>query len=239
MGFFSLIIFAIVAFVAWYFIAKYKSENGSININENELVKKFNKTVRKLTERNIEDVKSDLYKILDKYKFVKCEQFIENRTQIQSARKQVMEQMRETSNSRTNVKNQIVKLKSETNKDNSNLGAQLVYQYDMLGEIYEKLKVTSEALERKECEFDRELDLFNSKFALKKAEVSMMIANAVTLKNISTIDIRLEDLVSEFQQKVEEQENTDYVRGKLYGTAETTHSEFDIEAYKQKFETFE
>ena len=136
MGFFSLIIFCIVAFVAWYFIAKYKSENGSININENELVKKFNKTVRKLTERNIEDVKSDLYKILDKYKFVKCEQFIENRTQIQSARKQVLEQMRETINSRTNVKNQIVKLKSEIGKDNTNLGAQLVYQYSLLWRRY-------------------------------------------------------------------------------------------------------
>ena len=232
MGFLSLIIFAIVAFVAWYFIAKYRTENGTINVNENELVKKFNKTVKRLTERNIEDVKADLYKILDKYKFVKCEQFIENRTQIQSARKQVEEQMWETTNSRSNVKNQIHKLKSETNKDNTNLGAQLVYQYD-------KLKSTKDALERKECEFDRELDLFNSKFALKKAEVSMMIANAVTLKNISSIDIRLEDLVSEFKQKVDEQENADYVRGKLYGTTETTQSEFDIEAYKQKFADFQ
>lgn len=239
MGFLSLIVFAIVAFVAWYFIAKYRTENGTINVNENELVKKFNKTVKRLTERNIEDVKADLYKILDKYKFVKCEQFIENRTQIQSARKQVEEQMRETTNSRANVKNQIHKLKSETNKDNTNLGAQLVYQYDMLGDIYNKLKSTKDALERKECEFDRELDLFNSKFALKKAEVSMMIANAVTLKNISTIDIRLEDLVSEFKQKVDEQENADYVRGKLYGAAEATQSEFDIEAYKQKFADFQ
>ena len=61
MGFFSLILFAIVAFVAWYFIAKYRTENGSINVSENELVKKFNKTVKRLTERNIEDVKADCF----------------------------------------------------------------------------------------------------------------------------------------------------------------------------------
>ena len=67
----------------------------------------------------------------------------------------------------------------------------------------------------------------------------MIIANAISLKNISTIDIRLEDLVSEFQQKVDEQENADYVRGKLYGAAEATQSEFDIEAYKQKFADFQ
>ena len=102
--------------------------------------------------------------------------------------------------------------------------------------IIEKLKVAKENLLRKECEFDREIDMFNSKFALKKAEVSMMIANAISLKNVSSIDIRLEDLVSEFQTKVEEQENADYVRGKIYGTeVQNTDSSFNLEEYKQKF----
>ena len=115
MFFLGIIFLVIVGVTIWYFVTKHRSEYGTVNVNENELIKKFNRVVRRLTERNIEDVKADLFKILDKYKFIKCEQFIENRTQIQSARKQVEEQMRETTNSRANVKNQIHKLKSETN----------------------------------------------------------------------------------------------------------------------------
>lgn len=239
MVFFSIILLTIVGTAIWYFVKKNKSEHGSINVNENELVKKFNRVVRRLTERNIEDVKADLFKILDKYKFVKCEQFIENRTQIYSARKHVEEQIIQTTRSRSDVKTQIANLKKSDTPD-ANLGAQLVYQYDMLGEMVQKLEVAKESLVRKECEFDRELGLFNSKFALKKAEVSMMIANAISLKNISTIDIRLEDLVAEFQKKADEQENADYVRGKLYGTTTvTTDSTFDVDAYKQKFADFQ
>ena len=234
-----IIIFVIAVVTVWYFVAKRNSEYGTINVNENELIKKFNRAVKRLTERNIETVKADLFKILDKYKFVKCEQFIENRTQIQSACKHVIEQIEQTIRSRSDVKRQIQALKVSNTPD-TNLGAQLVYQYDMLSEMIEKLEAAKDNLTRKECEFDRELGLFNSKFALKKAEVSMMIANAISLKNISTIDIRLEDLVSEFQQKVEEQENADYVRNKLYGTTSIpTETSFDIDAYRQKFADFQ
>lgn len=239
MFFLSIIFFTIVVVTIWYFVAKRRSEYGTVNVNENELIKKFNRVVKRLTERNIEDVKADLFKILDRYKFIKCEQFIENRAQIQSARKQVTEQIEQTIRSRSDVRRQVQNLKESGNPD-ANLGAQLVYQYDMLGEMIEKLEVAKDNLTRKEYEFDRELGLFNSKFALKKAEVSMMIANAISLKNISTIDIRLEDLVSEFQQKVDEQENSDYVRTKLYGAATVaTETSFDVDAYKQKFADFQ
>lgn len=239
MFFLGIIFFTIVVVTIWYFVAKRRSEYGTVNVNENELIKKFNRVVKRLTERNIEDVKADLFKILDRYKFIKCEQFIENRAQIQSARKQVTEQIEQTIHSRSDVRKQVQKLK-ESGTPDANLGAQLVYQYDMLGEMIEKLEVAKDNLTRKEYEFDRELGLFNSKFALKKAEVSMMIANAISLKNISTIDIRLEDLVSEFQQKVDEQENADYVRTKLYGTATVaTETSFDVDAYKQKFADFQ
>jgi hypothetical protein len=239
MFFLGIIFFTIVVVTIWYFVAKRRTEYGTVNVNENDLIKKFNRVVKRLTERNIENVKADLFKILDRYKFIKCEQFIENRTQIQSARKQVTEQIEQTIRSRSDVRRQVQKLKESGNPD-ANLGAQLVYQYDMLGEMIEKLEVAKDNLTRKECEFDRELGLFNSKFALKKAEVSMMIANAISLKNISSIDIRLEDLVSEFQQKVDEQENADYVRTKLYGTATVaTETSFDVDAYKQKFADFQ
>lgn len=239
MFFLSIIFFTIVVVTIWYFVAKRRSEYGTVNVNENELIKKFNRVVKRLTERNIEDVKADLFKILDRYKFIKCEQFIENRAQIQSARKQVTEQIEQTIRSRSDVRRQVQNLKESGNPD-ATLGAQLVYQYDMLGEMIEKLEVAKDNLTRKEYEFDRELGLFNSKFALKKAEVSMMIANAISLKNISTIDIRLEDLVSEFQQKVDEQENSDYVRTKLYGAATVaTETSFDVDAYKQKFADFQ
>ena len=239
MGILIFFFLMVIGVVAWYLVKKHTVENGSISVNENEIIKKFNKTVRRLTSRNIEDVKSDLFKILDKYKFVKCEQFIENRSQIQSARKQIEEQIRQTERARSDVSFQIRKLKSDSNVDEV-LGAQLVYQYETMGDMVTKLTVAKDNLLTKECEFDRELDMFNSKFALKKAEVSMMVANAISMKNISSIDIRLEDLVAEFQQKANEQENADYVRGKIYGTPSptSTTTEFNVEEYKTKFNNF-
>lgn len=239
MGIFIFLVILVIAMVVWYKVQKYKTENGTIDLNEDKLIKKFNGLVKKINPRNIEDVKLDLFKILDKYKFIKCEQFIENRTHIQASRKQVQEQIRATDSSRSAVKDNILRLKRSENPDEI-LGAQLAYQYEKLGEMTEQLKSAEMTLLKKDSEFDRELDLFNSKFALKKAEVSMMIANAISLKNISSIDIRLEDLVSEFQQKVAEQENADYVRGKLYGNSESAASEstFDFDAYKQKFTDF-
>ena len=236
---FSFLILVILAVVITYFILKHRNENGSLNVNENELVKKFNKVVKRITERNIEDVKADLFRILDKYKFVKCEQFIENRTQIKSARSYVEEQINATTKAEADVVAQLRRLKNSENPDVV-LGAQLLYQSDSMKAIIEKLKVAKENLLKKECEFDREIDMFNSKFALKKAEVSMMIANAISLKNVSSIDIKLEDLVSEFQTKVEEQENADYVRGKIYGTeVQNADSSFNLEEYKQKFVDFQ
>ena len=76
MFFLGIIFFTIVVVTIWYFVAKRRSEYGTVNVNENDLIRKFNRVVKRLTERNIEDVKADLFKILDRYKFIKCEQFI-------------------------------------------------------------------------------------------------------------------------------------------------------------------
>ena len=67
MFFLGIIFFTIVVVTIWYFVAKRRSEYGTVNVNENELIKKFNRVVKRLTERNIEDVKADLFKILDRY----------------------------------------------------------------------------------------------------------------------------------------------------------------------------
>ena len=94
-------------------------------------------------------------------------------------------------------------------------------------------------LEEKDAHLEREIESFNAKYAMKKAEVSMMIAEAISIKNVSKIDLRLNDLVTEFKNKAEEQENANYVKSKVYNLENEASEPVDIEAYKEKFLNFD
>ena len=214
------------------------STSDKISLSESKIVKKFNRLVRSINERNINTVKDDLLDVIEEYKAVKVNQFIDSKNQISSSLRIISEEIENSQASRSNIKKQISKLKSEETPDVS-LGASLVYQYEHIGDMISRMSDIKKNLQEKDSQLDREIETFNVKYAMKKAEISMMIAEAISIKNISKIDLRLSDLVTEFKTKVEEQENENYVKSKVYNIENDNTEPIDIDVYKNKFFEFD
>ena len=233
----SAIVIAVVAIIA-YRIVVGSNNSDQISLSESKIVKKFNRLVRSINERNINTVKDELLEVIEEYKAVKVNQFIDSKNQISSSKRIINEEIANSELSRANVKKQIVKLKNTTNPDVAN-GASLVYQYERISVMINRMEEIKNSLEEKDAHLEREIETFNAKYAMKKAEVSMMIAQAISIKNVSNIDLRLNDLVTEFKTKAEEQENSNYIKSKVYHLEKDSDEPVDIDAYKQKFLDFD
>lgn len=233
----SAIVIAVVAIIA-YRIVVGPNNSDQISLSESKIVKKFNRLVRSINERNINTVKDELLEVIEEYKAVKVNQFIDSKNQISSSKRIINEEIANSELSRANVKKQIVKLKNTTNPDVAN-GASLVYQYERISDMINRMEEIKNSLEEKDAHLEREIETFNAKYAMKKAEVSMMIAQAISIKNVSNIDLRLNDLVTEFKTKAEEQENSNYIKSKVYHLEKDSDEPVDIDAYKQKFLDFD
>lgn len=233
----STIVIAVVAIIA-YRIVVGSNNSDQISLSESKIVKKFNRLVRSINERNINTVKDELLEVIEEYKAVKVNQFIDSKNQISSSKRIINEEIANSELSRANVKKQIVKLKNTTNPDVAN-GASLVYQYERISDMINRMEEIKNSLEEKDAHLEREIETFNAKYAMKKAEVSMMIAQAISIKNVSNIDLRLNDLVTEFKTKAEEQENSNYIKSKVYHLEKDSDEPVDIDAYKQKFLDFD
>lgn len=233
----SAIVIAVVAIIA-YRIVVGSNNSDQISLSESKIVKKFNRLVRSINERNINTVKDELLEVIEEYKAVKVNQFIDSKNQISSSKRIINEEIANSELSRANVKKQIVKLKNTTNPDVAN-GASLVYQYERISDMINRMEEIKNSLEEKDAHLEREIETFNAKYAMKKAEVSMMIAQAISIKNVSNIDLRLNDLVTEFKTKAEEQENSNYIKSKVYHLEKDSDEPVDIDAYKQKFLDFD
>ena len=233
---FSVLVIAAVAILIYRTAITKNSD--SITLSESKIVKKFNRLVRSINERNISTVKDELLDVIEEYKAVKVQQFIDSKNQISSSMRIIDEEIENSKMSRANVKKQIVKLKSEENPDVAT-GASLVYQYERMGEMLGRMEEIKNGLDDKNSVLEREIESFNAKYAMKKAEISMMIAEAISIKNVSNIDLRLNDLVTEFKAKAEEQENANYVKSKVYHLENDSNEPVDVEAYKDKFLAFD
>lgn len=233
---FSVIGIAVVAIIAYRLVSGTGSDK--ITLSESKIVKKFNRLVRSINERNINTVKDELLDVIEEYKAVKVNQFIDSKNQISSSMRIINEELESSNLSRANVKKQIAKLKQDENPDVA-VGASLVYQYERMGEMISRMNEIKKSLEEKDAHLEREIESFNAKYAMKKAEVSMMIAEAISIKNVSNIDLRLNDLVTEFKAKAEEQENANYVKNKVYHLENDSTEPLDVDAYKDKFLSFE
>lgn len=233
----SVIVIAAVAILAYRIVVSNHNSN-EISLSESKIVKKFNRLVRSINDRNINTVKDDLLDVIEEYKAVKVSQFIDSKNQISSSKRIIDEEIANSEASRTNVKKQIVKLKNSDNPDVAN-GASLVYQYERISGMLDRMQEIKAGLDEKDAHLEREIESFNAKYAMKKAEISMMIAEAISIKNVSNIDLRLNDLVTEFKTKAEEQENANYVKNKVYHIENDENEPVDIDAYKDKFLNFD
>lgn len=216
-------------------------------LEENDLVKKFNKTLKKLTERNIDAVKEELLDILDEYRNRKCDSFIESKKLLNDSlsmvRSQILEIDIQISNLRKNIK--IIKInidKGLASEEEQKSGAIYFMEYEKLKQLRDSLVNSELILKNKLNTLDHNIDTFNHRYSIKKSEITVMIANAAAVRNVSGVDIKLNDLVSEFESKVREEEIKQEVKEKIFGSNTEKEIDFDIssnyEEYLEKLKTF-
>ena len=152
---FSVIGIAVVAIIAYRLVSGTGSDK--ITLSESKIVKKFNRLVRSINERNINTVKDELLDVIEEYKAVKVNQFIDSKNQISSSMRIINEELESSNLSRANVKKQIAKLKQDENPDVA-VGASLVYQYERMGEMISRMNEIKKSLEEKDAHLEREIE---------------------------------------------------------------------------------
>lgn len=238
----------IVIFVYLGFCAVSSSRTTSIKkLKESDLVKKFNKTLKKLTERNIDAVKEELLDILNEYRNRKCDSFIESKKLLNDSLSMVRSQILEIDIQISNLKRKIKTIKDNIDKglaseEEQKSGTLYLMEYEKLKRLRDSLVKSESILEDKLNTLDHNIDTFNHRYSIKKSEIIVMIANAATVRNVSGVDIKLNDLVSEFESKVREEEIKQEVKEKIFGSNTEKEINLDIsgnyEEYLEKLKTF-
>ena len=215
------------------------------NLKDSDLVKKFNKTLKKLTERNIDTVKEELLDILNEYRNRKCQSFIESKKLLEDSSCMVRSQIVEIDTQIYNLKRNIKTIKSNIEKglateEEQKSGTIYLMEYEKTVKMKESLEKSKSILKEKLSALDYSIETFNHRYSLKKSEITVMIANAAAIKNVSGIDIKLNDLVSEFESKVREEEIKLEVTEKIFGNKEKIDLEVsdNYETYLKKLKTF-
>lgn len=237
-----------VLFVYLVFCILYNSKTTSIKkLKENDLVKKFNKTLKKMTERNIDTIKEELLDILEEYRNRKCDSFIESKKLLNDSFSMIRSQMLEIDIQISNLKRKIKTIKDNINKglaseEEQKSGTIYFMEYEKLKHLRDSLVKSESILEDKLNTINHNIDTFNHKYSIKKSEIIVMIANATAVRNVSGVDIKLNDLVSEFESKVKEEEIKLEVREKIFGSNTEKEIDLDIsgnyEEYLEKLKTF-
>ena len=158
-------------------------------------------------------------------------------------RSQILEIDIQISNLRKNIK--IIKInidKGLASEEEQKSGAIYFMEYEKLKQLRDSLVKSESILENKLNTLDHNIDTFNHRYSIKKSEITVMIANAAAVRNVSGVDIKLNDLVSEFESKVREEEIKQEVKGKIFGSNTEKEIDFDIssnyEEYLEKLKTF-
>ena len=188
-------------------------------LSESQIIKRFNSALKSLKERNLDSVKEELIECLDQYATVKEHQFAFTLAQI---RKSATEIDKQISNMHSNLHksqctlNEYQRLhKGETSESAVNGAAKLLYKHKTNEVIMDKLTKAKNDLTGRESDLNNMLMDFNSNLAVKKAEIAIMVADSTGIFTGSTIDLRLDNLVKEFQDKVIEGKASQDVHDKL------------------------
>lgn len=211
---------------------------------ESDLVKKFNRVAKKITKRNLDIVRDELLEILEEYKFVKSESFIESKTLLERCKDTISLQIASVGEQEKELISKIRSLKSKkslgNNSEDEKTGALYVAELEKLSLVKQQLSDSLNSVLNKILQLDSNINSFHYKFALKKSEIVIMIANAFTINNVSSIDIEINDLVTEFNTKAKESEIRQEVTGKIYGVKDQNELDlsFNESEYIEKFKKF-
>ena len=216
------VVFTLLIYVGTSVYSSFIMKRITKNPTESDLISKFNKVVKKITNRNLDTVKDELLEILEEYKRVKCADFIESKTLLTKSKTSLTSQILEIGKQKRNLNQSILDIKDKiqagtVTKEEEEVGIIYVSDYEALVDIENKLNQSLEIIEEKLRSIETSIKLFNHKYSMKVSEITLMIASAVSIKNVSGIDIKLNDLVTEFKTKVQEKEIEVDVKEKIYG----------------------
>lgn len=204
------------------------------SLNENGIVKKFNKLLNNIKKDNFSIIKEKLLETLEEYKAVKKAQFVENRTYLTEALSAVTEQ--EVVMARA-VNQKEVTIRMNRSKYSPEEGAHQMYELEIHRDTLTRLTNAKADLSNKISVLDSRIVQFEGSLALRKAQIVSMIAESISINNHSFIDLRLDSLEQEFKHEVNKSENQKEV-DKLMGDANPVKIDFDLEKYKKAFEDF-
>lgn len=207
--------------------------------NINHIKKRFKKLLKSAKNRNIDDVREDLLDTLVDYKQVKTEEFINAKNLLDKSSQEINRTINNITLQKASCDKEISQLRTQYEMDKSEitlqkgiLKASAIDKYNKtLESLAESQKMVKEKLEK----LNGEIDLFSSKYELKRAEISLMLVSNLVDLNFSTIDLSLDDLVVEYQDRQNELKNAREINAKINNVSEQEETVEDKEKYKEMF----
>lgn len=250
----GVVVLLCVVIVGWSVFSKIKSNSTSDDgdtplskLTENDLISRFNRLTEFLInpgKRTLDDISKELINVLKEYKCRKVEQFVESEQLLAKNRNHLDEQIIKLQNQISKLEADAKALKKEkmTDLDYEN-GALYMAQIAETKKVLDQIKKTREENEKRFENVEKQVKQFNVKYTLKETAISNMIIQAKTTKNISTVDLKLNDLISEFKDKVQDNEIEYNIKAQINGTAEEEEQnspEFEVnkDKYIEEFKNF-
>lgn len=250
----GVVVLLCVVIVGWSVFSKIKSNSTSDDgdtplskLTENDLISRFNRLTEFLInpgKRTLDDISKELINVLKEYKCRKVEQFVESEQLLAKNRNHLDEQIIKLQNQISKLEADAKALKKEkmTDLDYEN-GALYMAQIAETKKVLDQIKKTREENEKRFENVEKQVKQFNVKYTLKETAISNMIIQAKTTKNISTVDLKLNDLISEFKDKVQDNEIEYNVKAQINGTVEEEEQnspEFEVnkDKYIEEFKNF-
>lgn len=242
----GIVVICIMCIIGIYIYNHIKSNKNTVksnftNMSENDLVKTFNKLANSLSgspNRNIDNIASEMLAVLKEYKCKKIEQFIESTQMLTKNRQHIDEEIVKLDNVISKLKADALNLNKENMTDDDyELGAMYMAQIDDTINLKNDLIKTSEENKNQLDRIDKQIKSFNAKYAIKEGSITNMIIKAKTHKNFSSVDIKLNDLISEFNDKVTDIEVEQKVRAQIANTEsdENTDKSPNFIAHKEEY----
>ena len=119
--------------------------------------------------------------------------------------------------------------------DDLEAGALIMAQIEETEKLKETLRKTYDENEKRFDTVEKQIKNFNIKYTLKETSITNMIVLAKTSKSISNVDLKLNDLISEFKDKVQDNEIEYNVRSQINGTNDDEANPIEFDLNKDKY----
>lgn len=213
--------------------------NNRDHTNIRCIKKKFKKLLKSVGKRNIDDVREDLLSTLIDYKDAKTTEFINAKNLLSKSNREIEHTITNIMAQKEISESEINLLKKHYDVNKSDIilqkGILKASAIDKYNKILLSLNDSQKNILEKLNKLNEEIELFTSKYELKRAEINLMLVGNVVDSNFSTVDLNLDDLIIEYQDKENELKNAREIRTKMNNVPEKEETIEDKEKYKEMF----